>query len=498
MKKVNLSKILEKYNITNEEAKEKIQQTVEEFHKETTSEGCVDIIWDSTVNKYYKNTYKLRNTLNSKHIRENISGNVIHNLDKFMDMCQNPEFHIAFVGAIKAGKSTLINALLGQDLASTAVTPETAALTKFKAAEKQNYVKLTFYSQDEWNILWNSVRDSKAEVFMQEYGELNAETEKNNWLDKEQVTKGFDSIEELKAEIKKWTSSRKATHYFVKEVEVGIINSNIPQGVVFVDTPGLDDPVKYRSDITRTYIDRANAVLVCVKSDALTGGELATIYSVFANSRYNPEKIYIIGTQLDTLNRPNENWKEQKEEWIKHLSKNDCFGSNRLAQSNLLSVAAYLYNLVIGYDNLSEDDIYYELEPVARKFRIREIEKNLDKLQECSNIDLLKAKLNEEILVKHKKLLIEDISDSYKNNKIDLINLLEAIKTNQEEILAIADADIDSIRKECESSKLILEQAQTEKADMEKALKQIRGLTEKRAEQLYAQIRGLGGKVNDR
>ena len=498
MKEVNLSKIFEKYNITNDEAKRKIQKTVEEFQKEITSEGCVDIIWDSTVNKYYKKTFILKKALSNNHIRENISSNVIHNLGRFLDMCQNPEFHIAFVGAIKAGKSTLINALLGQDLASTAVTPETAALTKFKAAEKQNYVNLTFYSQDEWNILWNSVRESKAEVFMQEYGELNAEAEKNNWLNKEPVTKVFDNIEELKEEIKKWTSSKKATHYFVKEVEVGIINSNIPKGVVFVDTPGLDDPVKYRSDITRTYIDRANAVLVCVKSDALTGGELATIYSVFANSRYNPEKIYVVGTQLDTLNRPNENWKEQKQEWMKHLSKNDCFGSNSLAQSNLLSVAAYLYNLVIGYDNLSEDDILYELEPTARKFRIREIEKNLDKLKEYSNIDLLKAKLNEEILVKHKKLLIEDISDSYKNNKIDLSNLLEAIKTNQEEILAIADADIDSIRKECESSKLILEQAQAEKLDMEKALKQIRGLTEKRAEELYAQIKGLGGKVNAR
>ncbi len=33
---------------------------------------------------------------------------------------------------------------------------------------------------------------------------------------------------------------------------------------------------------------------------------------------------------------------------------------------------------------------------------------------------------------------------------------------------------------------------------MEKALKQIRNLTEKRAEELYVQIRGLGGKVNAR
>lgn len=498
MSKKNLDTILDKYKITNTEAREKVQKSVERFHDEINSQECKEIIWDSTVNKYYKNTFMLKNILNDKHIKENISGKVIHNLDRFMDMCQNPEFHIAFVGAIKAGKSTLINALLGQDLASTAVTPETAALTKFKAADKQNYVKLTFYTKDEWQVLWNSVRDSKAEVFMQEYNALNADMEKDNWLDKEPITETFDDIKDLKEEIKKWTSSKKATHYFVKEVEVGIVNSNIPQGVVFVDTPGLDDPVKYRSDITRTYIDRANAVLVCVKADALTGGELATIYSVFANSRYNPEKIYIVGTQLDTLNRPNENWIEQRDEWLKHLSKNDCFGSERLAQTNLISVASYLYNLVINYDKLSEDDIYFELEPIARKFRVRDIEKDLDKLQECSNIDLLKAKLNEEILVKHKKLLTQDIADSYKNNKIDLTNLLEAIKTNQEDILAMADADIDSIREECENSRRVLEQAQTEKAEMEKALKQIRNLTEKRAEELYTQIRGLGGKVNAR
>lgn len=492
----NLDAILDKYNITNLEAREKVQKSVEKFHNEMSSEQCSDIIWDSTVNRYYKNTFMLKNILNNKHIRENISDKVIRNLDRFMDMCQNPEFHIAFVGAIKAGKSTLINALLGQDLASTAVTPETAALTKFKAADRQNYVKLTFYTHSEWEILWNSVRDSKAEVFMQEYSQLSADQEKENWLDKEPVVKEFADIKALKEEIKKWTSSKEATHYFVKEVEVGIVGSNIPQGVVFVDTPGLDDPVKYRSDITRTYIDRANAVLVCVKADALTGGELATIYSVFANSRYNPEKIYIVGTQLDTLNRPNENWKEQKEEWIKHLGKSDCFGTDRLAQSNLISVAAYLYNLVIDYDHLSEDDIDFELEPIARKFRVKEIEKNLDKLQEYSNIDLLKAKLSNEILAKHKKLLTQDISDSYKNNKLDLTNILEAIKENQEEILTMADADIDSIRKECENSKLILEQAKMEKVEMEKALKQIRNLTEKRAEELYAQIRGLGGKVN--
>ena len=84
------------------------------------------------------------------------------------------------------------------------------------------------------------------------------------------------------------TSSRFPEHYFVKEVEVGLTDIDLPDGVVLVDTPGLDDVVEYRSNITREYIDRANAVLICVKADALTGPEMATIYSVFSNTRYKP------------------------------------------------------------------------------------------------------------------------------------------------------------------------------------------------------------------
>ena len=88
---------------------------------------------------------------------------------------KDPVFHIAFVGTIKAGKSTLINALLGRNLASTSVTPETAVLTKFRSSA-QDYVKVTFYSSYEWAQLWNSISNN-ADVFKQEYAALNAENQ---------------------------------------------------------------------------------------------------------------------------------------------------------------------------------------------------------------------------------------------------------------------------------------------------------------------------------
>ena len=72
--------------------------------------------------------------------------------------------------------------------------------------------------------------------------------------------------------------------------------------------------------------------LSCVKADRLSGQELATIYGVFSNARYNPEKIYIIATQQDSLNNPVGDWSKQRlSGWIS--SKNRRATANRRLQS---------------------------------------------------------------------------------------------------------------------------------------------------------------------
>lgn len=463
-----------------------------EFLESIENNIDVNIMWDKTIDRYAKSIQKVKLIMNHEKINNEVNEKLINKLDNFINKCSNPEFHIAFVGAIKAGKSTLINSLLGWNLASTAVTPETASLTKFRASKGKNYIKLNFYNDIEWNMLWRSVQESKSDIFLEEFNKLGAENEKKNWINKSSITIEFDDIKELKEEIKKWTSSKKAEHYFVKEVEVGLKEFILPEGVVFVDTPGLDDPVKYRSDITRKYINRANAVLVCVKSDALTGGELGTIYSVFANARYNPEKIYVIGTQLDTLNSPIRNWKEQREEWIKILRREDCYNSVQLAEKNIIAVASHVNNLVREYSDLDKDsDDYWDLKSIASKFRIENIEEGLDKLNEFSNIETLKIKLRDEIIEKHKELLLEDLSQDYKNNKEDIIMKFNIIKDRQESVLKASSEDIEEIRKRREESFKLLEESKAEEKEMQQVLKQVQLATSKRADELFKTVNGL-------
>ena len=455
-------------------------------------------LWDETARKYAVKMEKIKRLLTLNDVEAHIKKSILRNLDAFLTRCATPEYHIALVGAIKAGKSTLINAIIGNDLASTEVTPETASLTKFCRAE-EDYVKVSFYTVEEWNSLWKSAKESRAKVFIEEYNALNADQEKGNWLGQDNQKTACSTREELKTEIARWTSSKSPTHYFVKEVTVGLKDFDLPDGVVLVDTPGLDDVVEYRSNITRDYIGRANAVLVCVRSDALTGGELQTILRVFQNARGNVEKVYIIATQIDTLNRPQRDWEKQNEEWLKYLKEQGCYGSRDLAQQKLIPVSAWLYSALQSYKENKineEDDSFFDLESALLKYKIRieNLPEKFHEVEESTNISLLKTKLQSEIISKYKKMMIFDICTAYEQNKEDIGEQMRRLRDEQQEIIDTSNKGLDEIHKKKEEYEEKVKAAEVEKKGLEQLVASVKIATTKRAEELIAAIKTLSEK----
>ena len=147
--------------IKNTELLKSYSEKLQTMIKNMGNAHCTKIAWDLTVDKYVDKIERLNLILSQPEFAKKSSEGLINRISNLVERCKEPEYHIAFVGTIKAGKSTLINALLGRNLASTSVTPETAVLTKFRHSEN-DYVKVVFYTQDEWTQLWNTISKASA------------------------------------------------------------------------------------------------------------------------------------------------------------------------------------------------------------------------------------------------------------------------------------------------------------------------------------------------
>ena len=411
---------------------------------------------------------------------------VIQKVKDFLHLCRNPEFQIAFVGTIKTGKSTLINALLGKNYASMAVTPETAALTKFRASNR-DYIKITFYTQSEWDKLWAS-RTEGASAFMREYEELQGDKHKDKWINRSPLYKQI-SNDDIEDELKIWSSSKHAEHYFVKEIEVGIstLGKDFPPQVVFVDTPGLSDPVAYRSELTKEYIRRANAVFVCIDAQKIQREEIETISSVFAFSSDDKSKVHIIATHWDVLNYPETDWEEQKNYLIKRLTGAAFFDKQTQAAENIMHSAAFIYNLCRDYDSLDKKELV-ALKKFAANFD--DVEPNdLRKLQAKTNVAAIMKVIREKLAANYKKLLVREMQTKFMDIVYNFNRVAKEKKDSMTELLEASHLSNQELEQKIQEQQTKRDAVKQSSEQLREIIKQVKYKTNTRADLICGKLR---------
>lgn len=492
----NLRKQLENKKENIKILEEAYQKNIQQLNEMTNGKfEDTNYLWNETVYKYAQKVHTVMSVFQQHKIGEFATKGAYKEMKEFITRCADKDFQIALVGAIKAGKSTLVNAMLKMDLASTDITPETASLTKFCNSKEGHYVRVFFYNKKEWEELWQSVNTSRAEVFLEEYKKLKADAEKDNWLEHDEIEIHSDDIGQIQNEIKKWTSSKSPAHYFVKEVVVGIQDSPFADGIILVDTPGLNDVVEYRSNITRDYINRANAVLVCVDAKRMTAEELSTIYGVFANTRHCPQKVYVIATQIDTLNHPADDWKKQKAEWRKYLKGKGAYGKAELAEKNLIGVSAYLYTKLLSETFVDIETCDDTLYGILGKMGVRRMKRGdaeyKKKLAFC-NVETLMDKLAKEILVNFRELQIRDIAEHYDICRTEIGMLMKSVKDQQIDNVRTVEKGVEEIRRKRQEYEKKLELERAQQNDLDEIIEQLNKNLEARIKELSAEIKALG------
>lgn len=435
-------------------------------------------------------------------------------LDEQKSDIAKKHLEVAIVGSIKAGKSTFINSFFQENIASMDVTPETASLTKFTYSETNN-LTVSFYKENEWEELWKSVEESDSDinqsVFKREFENLNANSIKNEYINREELFITCGNMSELIDRVAEYTSKKSAKHYFVKEITVGLNNKKLPKDIVFVDTPGLNDVVSYRSEITKDYIRKANAVLVCVVAESLKNYELLTILEVFENVGKNVDRVLILGTKLDTLNEPKKGWEKQKKEWINYLI--DKYKDENIMNENILGVSSFVDMKLseIEKENSIDENSIDIIKKFARSFDINleidiskldnheslnkayisAIKSNISNIRKHTNINNINRILDNNILSKSSEIIIDGFKRSFSNIITDIKNRLYDLYKENNEVKESLDMDEKEKREYIAKKKEEIEELKEGKNEINKAFEKLKSDWLKSNDELKNEMRKM-------
>jgi small GTP-binding protein len=187
-------------------------------------------------------------SLGTKTLRERVDRELVRKLDE-------DRFHLVVVGEFNHGKTTFVNALLGEQALPTGVTPTTATIHHIRWAEQPEATVVSAKGER------RSIPFTEAKGF---------------------AVGGGASAEE------------------VDYLEIGYPAALLKERILLVDTPGVNDLSLQRADITYSYIPRADAVLFLLDA----GQILKESERVFLNDKLlkaSRDKIVFVITKWDLL-----------------------------------------------------------------------------------------------------------------------------------------------------------------------------------------------------
>ena len=138
-------------------------------------------------------------------------------LNELQEDIKKDQYSIMVVGEFKHGKSTFVNALLGQDIMPRGVTPTTATINIAQYGKKQNI-----------------------------------EIVKSNG-----IVENYDSVDILSH----YTAEKTFDYEDIKFIKLKLDSPLLENRVVLVDTPGVNDLSEQRREVTHQFLPRADVVI---------------------------------------------------------------------------------------------------------------------------------------------------------------------------------------------------------------------------------------------
>jgi len=299
-------------------------------------------IKDTIEEKEYETTFEPENS--SKQDLEKLANELkvlittqeyIDDLDTFYDYLHTQKFSIGITGVMNAGKSTLLNALIGKEVLGTSTIPETANLTVI-SYDANPSAKVFYWSEKEWQQIEKSAQEVAS---LKEFVEQTSEHFGSELKEYIQATSKVDiiDVDDLAQYTSAVQSDKKSN--LVKYVEVGANLDFLSDGIEIVDTPGLDDLVVQREEITKEYLSNCDLMM-----HLMNVGQSATQkdveFIIDAVLYQNVSKLLVVLTRADSVSKKD---LEEVIEYTKTSIKTKLLELNKSSQlENILSSLRFM------------------------------------------------------------------------------------------------------------------------------------------------------------
>ncbi|MEH7176612.1 dynamin family protein [Neobacillus vireti] len=296
---------------------------------------------------------------------------------------QNREFMIAFCGHFSAGKSTMINKVVGENLLPSSPIPTSANLVKVKTGEE--YAKVIF-------------KNEKPRMYLAPY---DYELVKNYCKDGDQI----------------------------EEIEISHADSQLPANTVIMDTPGIDSADDAHRVATESAIHLADLVLYVMDYNHVQ----AELNFLFTKELTEAGKeVYLVINQVDkhkeeelTFGKFKESVKDSFGAWgvkpARIFYTSLKFQDHKLNEFKALK--AFIAEKLQNKDQLLHQSIFHSLKKIAQDHLDHQRKTREDELQPI--FDVL-----EELSEEEKKQLTQ----SYQSLTVNLLALNKGVVETEKEM----------------------------------------------------------------
>ncbi len=436
---------------------------LEKLHNKTQNKFIIDAQMEKNTNldniriEFIKTLQDLKQILKDK--PEELE------LEQEISKLKSNTYQIAVIASMKAGKSTLTNSMLGQELLPALVKSCTGRLTYINNSENETYVNISLKSN---NIVISCERAIDLETFINKY-------EKKDWISEIKVSCSakLEISNSIIYSDKYFLAENKEQDIYINQAEIKIKNGinkfqidnptqkdlgcfinndsvskleiNTPithlkkhfpiDNVQIIDTPGPNSASNLdHKRITYDFIDKANAVIFVIdvthfpnNDDAKLLKDVKEIREQFNKHFY--DKFFFVVNKIDTHNKNDDGDLDDRLLTIKNTIKE--FGYN-VPDNHFIAVSAKagsLYRLFKAkmLDENKEKQFSSFWAPFVNDFSdVKSIEKAKHKILEFSRIDNLEYTISN--YLKNSNLTKELIKDANKKAYLFASNYRDKLK----------------------------------------------------------------------